>query len=122
MVRRVTLKPLNSVTKVSPTSRTMDAIEGHFSKVLHRRQTGLRIDDRKRAAKAQRAQSFSGWGDRRGLLYIALSGQRGGDLASVKAPVFYEDVRGVFTADYHPSYVNTSAIGFESFGGYLGPA
>ena len=54
-------------------------------------------------------------------MHLALPGDRGGDLASVEASVFDEDVRGIFTADHYASYVNTGTIGFESFRVCLGP-
>lgn len=41
MVRNVTLKPLNNVTNVSPTSWINDAIDQHFSRVDERWQTTL---------------------------------------------------------------------------------
>jgi hypothetical protein len=43
IVRNVTLNPLNSVTKVSPTSLTIEGIADHFSKVSQLRQTAFAL-------------------------------------------------------------------------------
>src|SRR3984893_7059448 len=121
MVRNVTLKPLNSVTKVSPTSLTIDAIVAHCSKVTGSTQITAARRARRFAAGSGSSvyvalRSFARRSHRRGLVQPTLACNGGDDLTAVKAAIFDENLRRIFPADHHSRQVDSGDVALERVG------
>src|SRR5487761_2201900 len=113
MVRRVMLKPLQSVTKVSPTSLTIDAMVTHCNKVAEGTQTSLFAVFPCTDSAGKRL--FAGGRHRGSLRDFPLSGDAGDDLASVEASIFDKDFGSVLSSQHDACDVDAADIAFEGF-------